>query len=157
MIFFNSTPTPSDRNGGSPRGTPRSFARLAGARGRNANALPNLAWSTVVPALDPEADVTAVAAHLRAAGVEAVVLDPLYLALAGDPGQVTNLLAVGPLVHGFAADCRDAGATPSSPAIRSRSRRGGQVRRLADLTRAGVRAGARSRLLVRRPPSPCRR
>ena len=129
--------------------------RVAAARRLAPAALGHLAWATAVPALHQMADVAAVAEYVRCCAIEVVILDPLYLALAGVAGQATNLLAVGPLIHNFAAACRDAGATPilvhhtiKKPTKTAR------YAELADLTQAGVGEVARTWLLIHRLAPP---
>jgi hypothetical protein len=131
--------------------------RVAAARRLAPAALGHLAWSTAIPALDQAADVAAVAEFVRGFGIEAVILDPLYLALAGVAGQASNLLAVGPLVHRFAVACQMAGATPIlvHHTIKKPTK-SAKYAELADLTQAGVGEVARSWLLVHKlaPPKP---
>ena len=123
--------------------------RVAAARGLDLSGLGNLAWATAVPALDQAADMAAVAEYVRLGQFEVVILDPLYLALAGVAGQASNLLAVGPLVHRFAAACRIAGATPIVVHhTTKRPTKAARYAELADLTQAGVGEVARSWLLV---------
>jgi replicative DNA helicase len=109
-----------------------------------------------LPRLSDPGDREELRRGLAEAGVEVVVIDPLYLCLlgGGERAAASNLYEVGPLLLRASDACLDAGATPVlvHHAIKAAPRKagGGDPLDLEDLAFAGVGEFARQWLLLSR-------
>lgn len=104
-----------------------------------------------LPRLSVAADRTELQELLLSERIEVVIVDPLYLCLAGTrPMAASNLYEVGQALHAAGDACRRAGATLVLVHHTTKgSAKGGEVT-LLDLSQAGVGEFARQWLLVSR-------
>jgi hypothetical protein len=111
-------------------------------------------WQFDLPQLGDLADLTELADGLKAADVEVVIIDPLYLCLltgeAAGSDASKNVYAVGPLLMALARVCLDAGCTPIIVHHANRSLEAGKVMELAHLSGAGVAEFSRQWILLSR-------
>ena len=111
-------------------------------------------WQFTLPQLANAVDLCELTRGLRAAGVQVVVIDPLYLCLlaGADSGSASNVFTMGPLLLGIARACLDAGVTPllvhhTGKPAGAKGIQGGMLE-LVDLAMAGVAEFARQWLLL---------
>jgi hypothetical protein len=132
--------------------------RVCQAKGLEFRQCAALLWGFQLPRLSSAADLATLSAALRARGVKAVILDPLYLCLlagGGEGRQAANLFDMGPLLLDVAEACLGAGATP---VLVHHARKQSQATRgrdcepldLEDLAYSGVAEFARQWLLLSR-------
>jgi hypothetical protein len=111
-------------------------------------------WQCDLPQLGDVGDLAALADGLKAAGVEVVIIDPLYLCLltgqSAGPDAMKNVYAVGPLLMAFARACLGAGCTPIIVHHASRQLAPGEPMELSHLSGAGPAEFARQWLLLNR-------
>ena len=128
--------------------------RICAARGTTL-ARSGVCWGFDLPRLADPRDVEHLARLIDDQGLEVVLLDPLYLMLAGGaaPIDAGNLFQVGPLLAEVTRACLEAGATLVL-AHHARKNRPADERyeplELEDLAYAGIQEFARQWLLVSR-------
>ena len=128
--------------------------RICAARGTTL-AQSGVCWGFDLPRLADPRDVERLARLVADLGLEVVLLDPLYLMLAGGgaPIDAGNLFHVGPLLDEVSRACLEAGATPVL-AHHARKHRPTDERyeplELEDLAYAGIQEFARQWLLLSR-------
>jgi hypothetical protein len=124
--------------------------RIAVSKGKNIGDLTGFSLCDEVPNLSSEKDLREVAAVIRDQEALLVFFDPLYLMMADQAGQATNVFAMGGLFQRLLRACRDVGATPIViHHFRKNSVLGGEPD-LADLAQAGCAEFAGQWLLIQR-------
>jgi hypothetical protein len=130
--------------------------RVCQARGiRLEDVRDNLVWQFDLPQLANPEHLAELQGGLRRDGIEALVFDPLYLALLAGQGPngapAENLFDMGPLLLGITRACLSAGTTP---ALIHHARKGAAASKdpieLDDLAYAGVAEFARQWVLISR-------
>jgi hypothetical protein len=113
-----------------------------------------LLWMFELPQLANGAHVRALQEGLRAACVEVLLFDPLYLALLSGvlPGQINaeNLFHIGPLLLSVTSACLEVGCTPFMVHHSRKHLPLGEVMELDDLSYSGIAEFARQWLLLSR-------
>jgi AAA domain len=112
-----------------------------------------LGWEDKVPRLDDPVELADLQSFLRDSAVRVLIIDPLYFCLPVAGGQASNLYAMGPLLHRFAAACLAVGTTPILVHHISKtaaSKKTGAVLEVNDLSQAGAAEFARGWLLINR-------
>lgn len=132
------------------RDTARRVCAARGVELRDAD----VCWLPRLPRLSSAAQRRDLSRGLAAAGVEFVIIDPLYLCLLarGSGASAANLYEIGPLLYAVADGCLGAGATPLlvHHAVKRAGVRGDGPLGLDDLAFTGIGEFARQWLLVSR-------
>ena len=103
-----------------------------------------------VPNLDSDGDMDAVTRSLRDYEVEFAFFDPLYLMMAGEASNASNVYAMGAMLRRMLWACRRAGATPIVLHHFKKSQPTGEAPELSDLSQAGCGEFAGQWLLINR-------
>ena len=126
--------------------------RICASKGISLAALGNmLLWQFSLPQLGVPADLEALRAGLKAAGVNVLILEPLYLCLlAGIDADASNLYKIGPLLMAIAKMCASIGVTPILCHHATKHSEVGQPLDLDKLAYSGIAEFARQWLLISR-------
>lgn len=110
-------------------------------------------WGFDLPQLSDLMDLAELANGLKAAGVEVVIIDPLYLCLlSGDmgPDMAKNVYGMGPHLLAIAKRCLEVGCTPILIHHSNRTIKVGEPMELQHLSGAGVAEFVRQWILLNR-------